>query len=599
MSLLGERIGKIRIIDTLGEGGMGSVYVGFDEKLERKVAVKAISGHHRFHPEAKRRFIREAKVLSQLEHPNICRIYDFIEEDEHDFLVMELIRGRELTDVAGKMPWKTKMLVAEQVADVLAEAHERNIVHRDLKPQNIMVTNRGEVKVLDFGLAHSVGQQDAATMTLAHSVADEHGARNDPAPNMDDVSFRTEQGVITGTPMFMSPEQAQGEQVTAASDMYSFGLLMQWLFSGNLPFAPDLNRYAMVLAATRAETLPLQGIDGDLNRLIKQLKSISPENRPIAQDTRDRLIWIHKKPIRRAKRFAAAAFMAVLILGTTLTSIGFYRAAGEADNSKQTISLLREFLASVDPSENGKDLMVRDLLEAFKPRLQELDQKPLIQASLYHTYSTTYRGLGLNEESRACAEKAYALRKAVLGEQHRETLESLNILAIVAHDQGNYDEAELLHRQCLETRKRILSETHPETINSLNELGNVFLGQGKYEEAEGLHRQCLKVKNRVLGEEHPETLISMGNLAWNLALQNEHLDEAEHLASQCLHTSIRLLGEDHPYTPVKMRILALVFERQQKIGKAVEWYREAAELGDAEARDALKRLDHQRKRDQI
>ena len=152
--LLGTRIGHIRIVALLGKGGMGSVYVGFDERLQRRVALKAIQ-EGRLDAEARARFLREARVLSQLRHPNICLIHDYLEGDGRDFLVLELVEGRNLKEVilSQSTTPALKMRIARQIASALAASHRAGIIHRDLKPANIMVTDTDEVKILDFGLA--------------------------------------------------------------------------------------------------------------------------------------------------------------------------------------------------------------------------------------------------------------------------------------------------------------------------------------------------------------------------------------------------------------------------------------------------------------
>ena len=134
-TLLGTRVGHFRIVDLIATGGMGEVYVGYDEKLERKVALKSIRPEYHLHDEARARFLREARVLSQLGHPNICQIYDYIEGEPSDFLVLELISGKSLTQVMKKgVHFDLKMRIAEQIAAVLVAAHDQGVIHRDLNP---------------------------------------------------------------------------------------------------------------------------------------------------------------------------------------------------------------------------------------------------------------------------------------------------------------------------------------------------------------------------------------------------------------------------------------------------------------------------------
>ncbi len=153
-SLVGQSVGRIRVQKFLDRGGMGEVYVGFDETLQRQVALKAMRARHRLAAGPRARFLREARMLSQLEHPNICKIHDFIEGDDTDFLVLELIEGENLADLlAVGIDAHQKMEIVTRIAEVLEVAHSKGVVHRDLKPDNVMVTSEGVTKVLDFGLA--------------------------------------------------------------------------------------------------------------------------------------------------------------------------------------------------------------------------------------------------------------------------------------------------------------------------------------------------------------------------------------------------------------------------------------------------------------
>lgn len=638
MSLVGDRIGKIRLIKTLGEGGMGQVFVGYDEKLERHVAVKVIGGVLRLDPEAKERFIREARVLSKLEHPNICRIYDFIEGEENDFIVLELIKGEDLSGMVKAMKWKERMRVARQVAGVLVEAHKQNIVHRDLKPDNIMMTEDGQVKVLDFGLARSVGDSSVATAPFREqdeAIVVDLGGREIrvQVPHiLEGGGFRTEHGVIMGTPMYMSPEQARGEAVTAASDMYSFGLLLQWLFTGEQPYPQGLTGMGLIVRAMRGQTEPVKGIDSSLIALIEALKSVAPENRPIATDVFDRLERIRRKPLRRLRALALAAFFAVLVIGTVLSTLGFLaarhserearaseeRAIKGEMAAKETVKLFQEFLASADPREKGRDLKVIDLLKAFQSRLDSLQDKALIRADLYYAYSGTYKGLGLYDEAAEFARKSYELRKQelgdeqqdtlaslnslanalsyqgksgeaeelfrqcmelqrrVLGDEHRETLLTMNNLALMAENQGHYSDAEKLHRQCLAARTRTLGEDHPETLSSRDNLSIVLYRQGKYADAELAFRECFEARRRLLGDEHPETLGSMNNLGGALFIQ-EKSAEAEPIFLQCLEIRKRVEGETHPHTLESMNNLACLYERLGKFEDSETLFRQCFE----------------------
>ncbi len=155
--LLGTKVGNIRIVDFIARGGMGSVFAGFDEILERRVAVKAIVESLRLDFLARTRCLREARILSELQHPNICQIYDYVEAEGREFLVLELVEGASLKEIIPEgLDHAHKARIAGEVVDVLAAAHAKGIIHRDLKQGNVMLTRDGAVKVLDFGLARAV-----------------------------------------------------------------------------------------------------------------------------------------------------------------------------------------------------------------------------------------------------------------------------------------------------------------------------------------------------------------------------------------------------------------------------------------------------------
>jgi len=166
VTLDGTTIGTIRIVERLGEGGMGQVYCGVDDKLGRKVAVKVIRPERRLDPKARGLFLREARILSQLEHPNICRLYDLVEEGDRQCIVLELVQGQSLRRLLHEgSSASEKIAIADQITAALVVAHSMSVVHRDLKPENIMVADDGLVKVLDFGLARTLAPDDVQAKT--------------------------------------------------------------------------------------------------------------------------------------------------------------------------------------------------------------------------------------------------------------------------------------------------------------------------------------------------------------------------------------------------------------------------------------------------
>src|SRR5438067_668033 len=207
-----ENLGNYRLIDRLGAGGMGEVWRAEDTRLLRPVAIKILSERIANDPEWKARFLREARTIAQLNHPNIATIYSIEQEADKFFIAMELVEGESLAAVLakGKLEPVEVVRIFRQVAEALAEAHDKGIVHRDIKPDNIMLGKRG-VKVLDFGIAKQItATTESPTLTQA--------------------------GLIVGTPFYMSPEQALGRPVDARSDLFSLGVVLYEALAGRRPF---------------------------------------------------------------------------------------------------------------------------------------------------------------------------------------------------------------------------------------------------------------------------------------------------------------------------------------------------------------------------
>jgi tetratricopeptide (TPR) repeat protein/predicted Ser/Thr protein kinase len=309
-------VSHYEILTPLGKGGMGEVYVGLDTTLQRKVAVKALRTDQRLDAVARARLLREARILSQLDHPNICRVYDFVEEGDRDFLILELIEGQSLREaLRGGVAPAFNLAIAGQIAAALAAAHGAGVVHRDLKPENVMLLPDHTVKVLDFGLARSfegpapAPEGRAAAMWAAAPLLDTVA----PAHTIAETLV-TMDGALVGTPMYMSPEQVEGASATTASDMYAFGLLLQELYMREPPFPPGSDVHAVLTRILTGNVPAPVGLGRDLTDLITRLKALAPAQRPTALDTVERLSAIREKP-RQRLQYAAAALLVLAAVG--------------------------------------------------------------------------------------------------------------------------------------------------------------------------------------------------------------------------------------------------------------------------------------------
>jgi serine/threonine protein kinase/tetratricopeptide (TPR) repeat protein len=252
--MLGETVAHYRLTERLGTGAMGEVYLAEDTRLHRPVALKMLTADGREDETAAARLVREARVASALTHPNIAVIYEIGEVEREGrrlgFIAMEYVPGRSLAELASERRLEVSEIIgiARQVADALAEAHERGVVHRDIKPGNVMMTDRGLVKVLDFGLAKyaPVLGEETATWSNAHRLLEPPGA-------------------VMGTLAYMSPEQARGGAVDARSDVFSLGVLLYELLEGRRPFTGS-NAVQLLDAILREPPPPLVGHEGPLAR---------------------------------------------------------------------------------------------------------------------------------------------------------------------------------------------------------------------------------------------------------------------------------------------------------------------------------------------
>jgi tetratricopeptide (TPR) repeat protein/predicted Ser/Thr protein kinase len=298
--MIGKTISHYRIVEKLGEGGMGVVYKAEDLQLERLVALKFLPPHVSSDSEEKARFIHEARSASTLNHPNVTTIYEISESPEGLFIAMEYVEGKTLRQIArdGPLPLKKVLEIGVQVCEGLAMAHERGVIHRDIKSENIMVTPRGQVKIMDFGLAKLKG-----------------------------ASKLTRTGTTLGTVGYMSPEQACGEEVDQRSDIFSLGVVLYELLTGRLPFQGE-NQAAIINAIINEEPQPIARFNTQATPKMEDMvsKALAKEKEERYQHVDELLADLRRE--RKALEYARSAKYAEATRYGRTTGLGGAGGAG-------------------------------------------------------------------------------------------------------------------------------------------------------------------------------------------------------------------------------------------------------------------------------
>jgi serine/threonine protein kinase/Tfp pilus assembly protein PilF len=598
-SAAGQRIAAYKVIREIGRGGMGSVYLAekaegdFEGQFALKVIRRGMDSE-----EVLGRFRAERRILTQLDHPNIARIFDGgTTEDGRPFFVMERIEGRPIDEFcdAEELSIPERLELFLQVCSAVHFAHQHLVVHRDLKPVNILVTHDRVSKLLDFGIAKILDPERTEPMLTV--------------PDRRPV-----------TPQYASPEQLKGKPTTTASDIYALGVLLYLLLTGRSPYGTpspegeELSRAVCEddpLPPSEAAGLVLAGrgpqggrrllrrrLAGDLDNIVLMAMHKDPKERyasveQLAADLHRHLDGLPvlaqgNTPIYRLRKFVGrhkvgvtmAAAVVLLVLGFS-TSVTFLwqKAVQERDRAETVSKFLQDLFTIPDPGESrGKSVTAREVLDRGTEKIsEELQDQPELRAQLMDTMGQVYRNLGLFETARKLSEESLAVRRQVLGSDDLQVAESLQNLAILRREMGDDAGAEPLLREALAIQRERGTTDTLEHAKAINDLGALLENKGDYGGAERLYRESLELKRRLLGNEHEDVARSLNNLGHLLHLRGDY-PAAEQYYQEALMMRRRLLGQVHPEVATTLNNLASLREDEGDVQGAERLYRDVLEM---------------------
>jgi serine/threonine protein kinase/tetratricopeptide (TPR) repeat protein len=636
----GSVIGPYKLVEQIGEGGMGTVWMAQQtEPVRRLVALKLIKAGMDSR-QVIARFEAERQALALMDHANIARVLDAGTTDAgRPYFVMDLVKGVPITRYCDehRLTLRQRLELFVPVCQAVQHAHQKGVIHRDLKPSNVLVAlydSQPVPKIIDFGVAKAAG------------------------PPLTEKTLVTGFGALVGTLEYMSPEQAEINQldIDTRSDIYSLGVLLYELLTGSPPFSHKEQENAGVLEMLRvireqepskpsaklstAEGLPtlaanrgmepakltklvrgeldwivMKALEKDRNRRYETANGFAMDVQRYLADEPvlacpPSTVYRLKKLVRRNRGvvLAAGLIFLALVVGVIGTSLGLIRAerarkdadqawfretqrAEEAQMRLVQVERGAEIMASVFQDVSPKTeatekvtlrvLLGRRLAEAAKQLEGEAVGDPLIVARLQHLLGISLRELGHPGPAEALLVKARDTRERLLRSDHLDTVSTKHNLAGVYQDLARYDLAEQLLKEVIEVRSAQLGPDHTETLSSKNNLALVYMRKRRLDLAEPLLREVLAIRTEKLGPDAPKSLQSMHNLIGLYGEQGKW-EEAEPLLEKVVKKRMVKPGPKHPDTILSRTNLATLYSRRGKYAESEALFKQVLGIASAE-----------------
>jgi serine/threonine protein kinase/Tfp pilus assembly protein PilF len=630
----GDHIGRFKLLQQIGEGGCGVVFMAEqDQPVRRRVALKIIKpGMDSKSVIA--RFEAERQALALMDHPNIAKIFEAGETDSgRPYFVMELVRGVKITEYCDHYSLTTaeRLKLFVQVCQAIQHAHQKGIIHRDIKPSNILVTTTIESAplpvVIDFGIAKATTHQ-----------------------RLTDKTIFTAFEMLVGTPAYMSPEQAEltGLDVDTRTDIYSLGVLLYELLTGSTPFdsaelvragLDEIRRVIREQDPVRPSTRLSKLTEADLTTVAQRRRSEPPK---LIRAVRGDLDWIAMKSLEkdRARRYETAndmaldvqrylahetisarppskfykfkktvmrhrllfigiAILALLLVSSlvivsaslarerearNLADAALRRAEADKANaqtasikSQQVTKFLENMLQSVGPSvARGRDTtLLREVLDQTAESIgKEMTNQPTVEAELCNLIGALYLRIGNYDRAEAMQRLALSIDREIYSPESKEAAETLRELGLALDKEGKLPEAESVQREALGIRRRLSNDKNPDVATSINDLATVLRHQYRLAEAEALTRESLGIRQELFGDQSLEVADTLHNLSVVLGDEGKKT-ESETAAREMLAIRRKLLPGENLLVASALNDLAWALGLNGKSSEAESLQREA------------------------